>query len=401
MEMILEGSLVGFGVPDLLSLLNVGRRTGVLVLERADRESKLFLEQGRPVFATSSADDLRFGNVLVRQGAVKADVVDRLLRQRGGRMGQLLLSEKILSETQLASLLKVQVSEVIFDSFDWKDGTFAFYDAVLPPIAAVTLDIDLLNLVLEGVRRRPPTLGAALDPALIADTIVNPERVKKSGTLTPEEWQIFFLVDGRRSVKEISRLAGGKDEKAALPILKRLVEARFIALSGPGGPPAPPSPTTQRVPEAKPESRPPPKAPAAPPRVAFAPPMVASPSADDTGEIVSKQAVRYLEEATRLTVSRLILVVADKGEVSYPLTRDSYTVGRHKNNDIVIADPKVSSFHARIDRVPEGFALVDLKSRNGCWVNGKRAQTMVLRTGDEIRTGAARLLYKVDYTSAV
>jgi hypothetical protein len=40
MEKILEGSLNHFEVPDLLTFLNLGRRTGVLVLERADRESK-------------------------------------------------------------------------------------------------------------------------------------------------------------------------------------------------------------------------------------------------------------------------------------------------------------------------------------------------------------------------
>jgi pSer/pThr/pTyr-binding forkhead associated (FHA) protein len=45
--------------------------------------------------------------------------------------------------------------------------------------------------------------------------------------------------------------------------------------------------------------------------------------------------------------------------------------------------------------------LVDLKSRNGSFVNGKRISHGVLKTGDEVRLGTARLLYKVDYTSSV
>jgi pSer/pThr/pTyr-binding forkhead associated (FHA) protein len=98
-------------------------------------------------------------------------------------------------------------------------------------------------------------------------------------------------------------------------------------------------------------------------------------------------------------VSRLILV-QDGAESSFPLTRDSYTLGRHRNNDIVITDPKVSSFHARIDRGAEGYLVVDLKSRNGCFVNGKRVDTALLRTGDEVRMGMARLVYKVDYSSS-
>ena len=35
------------------------------------------------------------------------------------------------------------------------------------------------------------------------------------------------------------------------------------------------------------------------------------------------------------------------------------------------------------------------------WVNGKRLEDALLKTGDEIRVGAARLVYKVDYTSDV
>jgi pSer/pThr/pTyr-binding forkhead associated (FHA) protein len=121
---------------------------------------------------------------------------------------------------------------------------------------------------------------------------------------------------------------------------------------------------------------------------------------DDTNKIVNKNAARYLANATRLTVSRLILT-AGGAETSFPLIRDSYTLGRHRNNDIAIADAKVSSFHARIDRSSDGFVLVDLNSRNGCWVNGKRVENALLTTGDEIRVGSAVLAYKVDYTSSV
>jgi pSer/pThr/pTyr-binding forkhead associated (FHA) protein len=66
----------------------------------------------------------------------------------------------------------------------------------------------------------------------------------------------------------------------------------------------------------------------------------------------------------------------------------------------VISDPKVSSFHARVDRTADGHTLVDLKSRNGSHVNGKRVETQLLANGDEIRVGTARLTYKVDYTTS-
>jgi pSer/pThr/pTyr-binding forkhead associated (FHA) protein len=134
-------------------------------------------------------------------------------------------------------------------------------------------------------------------------------------------------------------------------------------------------------------------------RVEFGPMARGQKVEDDTREIVTPEAVQYLSNARSVTVSRLVLVENGR-ETSFPLSRDTCTLGRHRNNDIVITDPKVSSFHARIDRTPEGFVLVDLKSRNGSYVNGHRIETALLQTGDEVRMGAAKMEYKVDYTSS-
>jgi hypothetical protein len=401
MEKILEGSLAGFEVPDLLAFLGQGGRTGVLVLERPDTETKLFFRGGRVVYASSTHEMLRFGATLVRLGKVSAPVLDGALQKyRGARIGQALLSEGLVSEEELAAFLKIHVSEVIFHTFPWGDGLFTFYDHVPPPATAVTLEMDLVNLVLEGVRRQDP--GASLNALLgdreqVVEAHVNPERVKQGAALTREEWRVFFLVDGRRTIHEICQLVAGAEDKATLQILYRLVRARFVGLTA-----HPPdrkpeavreAPATQLMPERPPE--------VAPPAVEFSHAPSLRKTEDDTREIVSKKARQYMADAGKLTVSRLILVAPDGNETSFPLIRDSYTLGRHRNNDIVITDPKVSSFHGRIDRAAEGFHIVDLKSRNGCWVNGKRMEDALLHTGDEIRVGAARLVYKVDYTSAV
>jgi hypothetical protein len=404
MEKTLEGELGRFEVPDVLSLLHTGGRTGVLVLERSDQETKLFLRGGRPVFATSTKQELRFGSLLVRLGKLDEATLERILKGNAlasHRLGQALLTERVLKQDELATALKIQVSEVIFDAFAWRDGTFTFYDKVPPPITAITLEMELSNLVMEGARRlnSRDRLGEIFpEPGAVPECVGNPERIKRTVTLTQEEWQVYFLVDGRRSLSEISRMAGG-DEADVLQILHHFLMVRFIVL----GPPQPAAPMPAPVLPASAEPSGTQKLEGgAPPgfSVEFSPPPMPRPPEDDTKEIVRPQAIPYLGKASkRLTLSRLVLM-KDGGEASFPLTRDSYTLGRHRNNDIVINDPKVSSFHARIDRTPEGFVLVDLKSRNGSFINGKRIETGLLATGDEVRLGTARLVYKVDYSSA-
>jgi uncharacterized protein DUF4388 len=216
MEKILEGNLACFEVPDLLTFLNLGRRTGALVMERADYETKLYLREGRPVFATSTAEPLRFGAMLVKMGKVTEEAMERMVaKQRGARIGQALLHEKILTEEELAVLLKVQVSEVIFDTFEWHDGEFTFFDRVPPPATAVTLEMDVQNLIIEGIRRiddRERVATAFPDRTLVVEAVGNPQRVRQSVTLLPEEWQVYFVIDGRRTIAEILRLVGNGDE---------------------------------------------------------------------------------------------------------------------------------------------------------------------------------------------
>jgi predicted component of type VI protein secretion system len=72
---------------------------------------------------------------------------------------------------------------------------------------------------------------------------------------------------------------------------------------------------------------------------------------------------------------------------AFPLDRDEVTVGRAADSVLRLADPKVSSRHARISRTPEGWLLTDVGSSNGTWRDGKKITSHLLRDGDTIRLG--------------
>src|SRR4026209_1869592 len=108
MDKVLEGNLTRFEVPDVLTFLNMGRRSGLLAMERPEQETKLFIRDGNPVFATSSRDELRLGDMLIRMRKVTAADLERALanhRGRGYRLGQALLAERLLGQAELASFL--------------------------------------------------------------------------------------------------------------------------------------------------------------------------------------------------------------------------------------------------------------------------------------------------------
>jgi pSer/pThr/pTyr-binding forkhead associated (FHA) protein len=63
------------------------------------------------------------------------------------------------------------------------------------------------------------------------------------------------------------------------------------------------------------------------------------------------------------------------------------TVGRARNNDIVLRAPKISKLHAQFVPEKDGCDLMDMGSANGTTVNGvqlNKDQSVRLNSGDEV-----------------
>ena len=71
----------------------------------------------------------------------------------------------------------------------------------------------------------------------------------------------------------------------------------------------------------------------------------------------------------------------------------SLTIGRRKNNDVIIENLAVSGHHAKIDSVADGFVLVDLQSKNGSFVNEQLINSHWLKNEDVISIGKHSLVF--------
>lgn len=84
----------------------------------------------------------------------------------------------------------------------------------------------------------------------------------------------------------------------------------------------------------------------------------------------------------------------DVGKV-YRLDAGECLIGRRLDCHICVPDQRISRRHARIRREGDGYALEDLGSCNGSFVNGRRIQgSSRLRHGDEVEIGASR--FRID-----
>jgi predicted component of type VI protein secretion system len=85
------------------------------------------------------------------------------------------------------------------------------------------------------------------------------------------------------------------------------------------------------------------------------------------------------------------LLVVERGPVSslrFALQQDQVTIGRSAGNELVLADAEVSRRHARVLRRADGYAVEDIGSTNGTFVNGQRISHLtLLQDGDTIDLG--------------
>jgi pilus assembly protein CpaF len=86
----------------------------------------------------------------------------------------------------------------------------------------------------------------------------------------------------------------------------------------------------------------------------------------------------------------LSITISEKGGASKrrDFQKDEITIGRVQGNDIILPRGNVSKKHARIVQRDGKMVVLDLKSTNGTYVNGKRITTpQVVRDSDRVQVG--------------
>ena len=97
--------------------------------------------------------------------------------------------------------------------------------------------------------------------------------------------------------------------------------------------------------------------------------------------------------ALRPGTALLVVVRGPNNGARFLLDDAEVTSGRHPDSDIFLDDVTVSRRHAVFVREGAGYAVKDVGSLNGTYVNRSSVEAAVLRNGDEVQIGKYRFLY--------
>jgi len=99
--------------------------------------------------------------------------------------------------------------------------------------------------------------------------------------------------------------------------------------------------------------------------------------------------------APALPIASLLVRSGDMRGRRLPITLPVVNVGRADYNDIVIADPSVSTTHAKLQRRDDVWVLTDLGSTNGTFVEGEPVTgETALTPGCTLRFGDVAALFE-------
>jgi len=268
--MALEGTIKDFGLPDIFQLIGLQRKTGLLTLKHDKENVTVTFESGQVVMADSAAKRLedRLGNVLVKQGKLSKEKLDEALQTQKAtlqRLGHILTTGNYITPKDLKDALQVQVSQIVFRVFRWRDGEYHF-----APNDTVDFDRDNFTpmsadfILMEGIRmvdewpiieKKIPSMdivfrtvvdpslievaggsGSGVEEVLTGMAAENKRSAASSASkirLTPEEERIYRKVDGTRTVQGVIDSTGG-GEFEVCRILFDLLNRNIITPVGRG-----------------------------------------------------------------------------------------------------------------------------------------------------------------------
>ncbi len=254
--MALKGNLRNFSTTQLLNLINLARKTGILTIYEgiptgetdalgdpkydpgAERASVAFRE-GKLIFASMGTHDGNLASVLHKAGKLN-DRQAQVIRQRASNTGDkalalLLIQASYVTQADIVTSVQQHTLDIVYDLLTWGDGPFMFDDGKLPGDDRITVPIDLENVIIEGSRRMReleqlndelPNLDFALKfPSAPGDKF-------KGIHLSVEEWRVVSFVNPKNSIRQIAK-ANNMSDMEIRRIVYGLLQAGLVELVKP------------------------------------------------------------------------------------------------------------------------------------------------------------------------
>lgn len=228
---MLRGTLDDFDLTEVLRLLASSKKTGVLELARPAGTGTIFFSEGEVTYAETELATSLLGQKLLRSATITEnqlrDALDEQSRSRE-RLGRILLAAGVASAEDIQMGVVSQIADASYELLCWDTGEFTWQPQGVPADEGTSLSVE--DLIADAARRKEEVqlVSEAIPSSHTVLTMAtNPPQGAGEINITPNEWRVLVLVDGRRTVSDIAS-AAALDEYEAMRVLYGLVTAGLI-----------------------------------------------------------------------------------------------------------------------------------------------------------------------------
>lgn len=208
--MNLHGDFEGSFLTNILQLLCDDHNTGILQVRSGRKICKVFFREGAIVYAQSSEQRARLGEMLERDGIISAAQLQDGLEsaeQNKNAIGKVLLEKGYISPEIFKQYNNRQVEDILYSLLFWKKGKFDYQDTPLQFDGMVITQLNPMKLILEASRRIDEM--SLLTEQIASDRFIY-KKVSRKGsgtneaiTFSTDEKRILSLVNGKHTVRDI------------------------------------------------------------------------------------------------------------------------------------------------------------------------------------------------------
>lgn len=129
--MTLQGTLIGFTLPEIFQLIGVQGKNGIITVERNPGQAIVHFKEGDIVHVFDSRADIedRIGTIMVKSGLITEENLGDVLEQQKGnkeKLGNIIVAIGLVDKETLGAMLRVQAQQIIYKLYKIEDGRFSF-----------------------------------------------------------------------------------------------------------------------------------------------------------------------------------------------------------------------------------------------------------------------------------
>uniref|UniRef100_A0A7C4TGV4 DUF4388 domain-containing protein n=1 Tax=candidate division WOR-3 bacterium TaxID=2052148 RepID=A0A7C4TGV4_UNCW3 len=212
--MPIEGDIKSINLSSILQLIAQEKLTGVLKIKKKNEIIDIGFVDGfiSGAFYERGEKAERLEDYLVKSGFIKKNLFEMIyeIHQETKRpIMNIIIEDKYLTIEEIERIIKFKIQEVIDELFTWSEGEFKFEEgSVIYPRSVIKIRMDTTGVVLESARRAdewPRIVKSIPSGDLVFKKIERPE-LKLN--LPEDEMRVMGLIDGHRSVDEITAISG-------------------------------------------------------------------------------------------------------------------------------------------------------------------------------------------------